>query len=100
MLLNEPLPGHAVFWSSVGGKPYPVSLRVLSFEQKYRLWDPNYEKGAVDTFAQLLKVQFQPLLDEGEEDEFDEDIEGSELNGHQEYDPSSTEEWIPMETYV
>jgi hypothetical protein len=32
-LLNELIPGQGVFWSSVGGKPYPVALRVLLFEQ-------------------------------------------------------------------
>jgi DNA helicase HerA-like ATPase len=32
-LLNEPIPGQGVFWSSVGGKPYPVSIRALLFEQ-------------------------------------------------------------------
>src|SRR5204863_2568385 len=26
-LLNEPIPGQGVFWSSVGGKAYPISLR-------------------------------------------------------------------------
>lgn len=55
MLLNEPLPGHAVFWSSVGGKPYPVSLRVLSFEQAYRRLDPNYDQEAIPTFARTLR---------------------------------------------
>ena len=34
-LLNEPIPGQGVFWSSVGGKPYPISLRVLPFERIY-----------------------------------------------------------------
>ena len=34
-LLNEPIPGHGAFWSSAGGKSYPIPLRVLSFEQAY-----------------------------------------------------------------
>jgi len=55
-LLNEPIPGQGVFWSSVGGKPYPVSLRVLSFEQRYSPRDPHYTEGAVPTaVAGLLK---------------------------------------------
>jgi hypothetical protein len=37
MLLNEPIPGHCAFWTSEGGKPYPISARILSFEQKYRI---------------------------------------------------------------
>ena len=35
-LLNEPIPGQGVFWSSVKGKPYPVPLRALSFEDQYK----------------------------------------------------------------
>lgn len=31
-LLNEPIPGNGVFWSSSAGKPYPIPVRVLSFE--------------------------------------------------------------------
>jgi hypothetical protein len=54
LLLNEPLPGHAVLWSSVGGKPYPISLRVLSFEQRYSRLDPNYDRPAIETFASSL----------------------------------------------
>lgn len=53
-LLNEPIPGQGVFWSSVGGKPYPVSLRVLLFEGKYSLQDPEYTRGAIDTAATHL----------------------------------------------
>ena len=38
-LLNEPLPGHALVWSSVGAegaaKAYPIPVRVLSFEKAY-----------------------------------------------------------------
>lgn len=55
-LLNEPIPGHGVFWSSVKGKPYPLSLRVLSFEQEYPLVDPQYTKDATATVvAELWK---------------------------------------------
>src|SRR6266487_2807642 len=47
VLLNEPIPGQGVFWSSVGGKPYPVSIRVLSFEHMFSALDPFYNKQAV-----------------------------------------------------
>jgi hypothetical protein len=57
-LLNEPIPGQGVFWSSVGGKPYPVSVRVLSFERMYKVHDADYNKPAVDTFATELRRQF------------------------------------------
>src|SRR5581483_6599871 len=60
LLLNEFLPGHAVFWSSVSHRPYPISLRVLSFEQKYTPLDMTCQKGAVETFAQTVKSLFPP----------------------------------------
>src|SRR5262245_29523904 len=45
-LLNEPIPGQGVFWSSVGGKPYPVSLRVLLFEKMFPMLDHYYNHPA------------------------------------------------------
>jgi hypothetical protein len=62
VLLNEPIPGQGVFWSSVGGTPYPVSIRVLSFEKMYAPLDPSYALAAVETFAQTLKARFQHTL--------------------------------------
>ncbi|WP_206057155.1 DUF87 domain-containing protein [Nitratireductor sp. XY-223] len=53
-LLNEPIPGQGVFWSSVGGKPYPVSLRSASFEAQFSMLDPNYQAPAGKTFASNL----------------------------------------------
>lgn len=64
VLLNEPIPGQGVFWSSVGGKPYPVSLRVLSFEHSYSALDPDYNKHGVETFARHLKAKFEQTLEE------------------------------------
>ena len=61
VLLNEPIPGQGIFWSSVGGTPYPVPLRVLSFERMYSALDPTYTKGAVDTFARRLHAEYQHL---------------------------------------
>ena len=57
-LLNEPIPGHGVFWSSVGGKPYPVSLRVLSFEKMFPMLDHDYNQPAGHTYAQTLRNIF------------------------------------------
>ncbi|MBS0606814.1 MAG: DUF87 domain-containing protein [Verrucomicrobia bacterium] len=54
-LLNEPIPGQGVFWSSVGGKPYPVSLRVFSFEKMYSMLDPDFNRPAADTYAPILR---------------------------------------------
>ncbi len=62
-LLNEPIPGQGVFWSSVGGKPYPVALRVLLFEQLYQIRDPYGTEPAPTTFAAELRQLFaaEPL---------------------------------------
>lgn len=57
-LLNEPIPGQGVFWSSVGGKPYPVSLRALSFEKMFSMHDPEYNLPSGRTFAQTLRTTF------------------------------------------
>ncbi|SHF28880.1 protein of unknown function DUF87 [Desulfacinum infernum DSM 9756] len=60
-LLNEPIPGQGVFWSSVGGKPYPVSLRVLSFEKMFSMRDPDYNQPAGKTYAQKLRSTFSGM---------------------------------------
>jgi hypothetical protein len=57
-LLNEPIPGQGVFWSSVGGKTYPVSLRVLSFERMYPMRDPTYNLPAAASYSQNLRNIF------------------------------------------
>jgi Predicted ATPase len=78
MLLNEPIPGHATFWSSVCGKPYPVSMRVLSFEQKYSVLDPTYHRPTVDTFVTELTDDTIHIMEDedneaNEEDDDDDD---------------------------
>jgi len=60
-LLNEPIPGQGVFWSSVEGKPYPVSLRALSFEKMFSMRDRDYNKPAGHTYAQTLRSTFAGL---------------------------------------
>lgn len=50
-LLNEPIPGHGVFWSSVQGKPYPLSLRAALFENMYAPADPDHNRPAAETWA-------------------------------------------------
>ena len=60
-LLNEPIPGQGVFWSSVGGKPYPVSLRALSFEKMFSMRDHDYNQPAGHTYAQTLRSTFSGI---------------------------------------
>lgn len=58
-LLNEPIPGHCVFWSSVGGKPYPLPVRVLSFEHLYSRLDPDYNRNSEEIYARELKERVE-----------------------------------------
>lgn len=53
-LLNEPIPGHGVFWSSVSGRPFPISFRAMLFEKLYNTADPSYSAGAIETYAKKL----------------------------------------------
>jgi Helicase HerA, central domain len=64
VLLNEPIPGQGIFWSSASKRAYPIPIRVLSFEHMYSAIDPEYNKPAADTFARRLKEKFQRTLEE------------------------------------
>ncbi|GAW94364.1 ATP-binding protein [Calderihabitans maritimus] len=57
-LLNEPIPGQGIFWSSAGGKSYPIPFRALSFEKIYKTLDPDYQLPAVNTYANQLRIKF------------------------------------------
>lgn len=61
-LLNEPIVGQGVFWSSAGGTPYPIPLRVLSFEKMFQTRDPQYGAPSVETFASRIKAEFAEAL--------------------------------------
>lgn len=65
-LLNEPIPGHGVFWSSVSGRPFPISFRAMLFEKLYATLDPKYLAEGLDTYAgrlrQRLKSEVQQVL--------------------------------------
>ena len=58
-LLNEPIPGHGVFWSSVSGRPFPISFRAMLFEKQYRTLDPKYDADAVETYASQLRQRLR-----------------------------------------
>jgi hypothetical protein len=61
-LLNEPIPGNAIFWSSAGGKTYPVPTRVLLFEHLYKPEDPKYSRPAVETSARKLAAEIRARI--------------------------------------
>lgn len=63
-LLNEPLPGHGVFWSSVSDTPYPIPIRALLFEKSFALADPHYCRPKVECYASRLRSQLQTALQE------------------------------------
>ncbi|MCS6923282.1 MAG: DUF87 domain-containing protein, partial [Fimbriimonadales bacterium] len=68
-LLNEPIPGHCVFWSSAGGKPYPLPIRVLSFEARYQAQDPHYNTPAAPTYAASLRDSIPGFSANGVDDD-------------------------------
>lgn len=61
-LLNEPIVGQGVFWSSAGGTPYPIPLRVLSFENMFETRDPHYDAAPVETYGAGLREEFAKAL--------------------------------------
>jgi hypothetical protein len=56
-LLNEPIDGQGVFWSSAGVKSYPIALRALEFEYMHQVLDPDYSSDAIETYAALLRQE-------------------------------------------
>ncbi len=63
-LLNEPIPGHGVIWSSASQTPYPIPARVLLFEKNFEPADPHYNRPAVDCYASRLRAQLARALDQ------------------------------------
>jgi uncharacterized protein len=67
-LLNEPLVGHGVFWSSAPGtdrsaRRYPLPVRVLSFEAEHgERRDPSYNDAPVECYAARLRDRFRTAL--------------------------------------
>ena len=57
-LLNEPIVGQGVFWSSAkNDRAYPISLRIRSFEQQYMTGDPDHGESPPATYAASLREQ-------------------------------------------
>ena len=46
----------------MGGKSYPLPIRVLSFEGQYQAQDPKYKKPGVKTTAEELRRRFASAL--------------------------------------
>jgi hypothetical protein len=60
-LLNEPIIGNGIYWSSAGGKSYPIPIRILSFEAQYKAIDPEYHNPEGRTFAVELRKIFRTI---------------------------------------
>lgn len=95
-LLNEPIPGNGVFWSSSGGKPYPISMRVLSFEKLFAVRDPNYNAEAGNTYGANLQKKFNQQLDEARQEVGTEEIYIEDEEG---YKPDQPQEDV-LEMYI
>jgi DNA helicase HerA-like ATPase len=70
-LLNEPLVGNGIFWSSAPGtdkhaRPYPISVRVLSFDDSYSPVDPNYSESAPNSYAAHTRTAIEERRQEGQ----------------------------------
>jgi len=63
-LLNEPIPGHGVFWSSVSGRPFPIPFRGMLFEKLYKTADPEYQLAEVDTYARGLRQRLRGEMED------------------------------------
>ncbi len=57
-LLNEPIRGQGVFWSSTGNTIYPIPLRVMSFESEVDTIDKDYNLNAIDCYASEIRVKY------------------------------------------
>lgn len=95
-LLNEPIPGNGIFWSSSGGKPYPISVRVLSFEKLFKIRDSDYKGPAGKTYSVDLQEKFSQQLHKAKEEvgTIEVDIEDEET-----YSPANAQEDV-LEIYV
>ncbi len=60
-LLNEPIPGQGVFWSSVARREYPIPIRIKSFEQAFVMRDPKYNAPPPKTFGVTLRERSDKL---------------------------------------
>lgn len=64
-LLNEPIVGQGIFWSSVdtgdGLRPYPIPIRVSSFEHVVKIRDLSKGTEAIDNYVARLKSRMREI---------------------------------------
>ena len=99
-LLNEPIPGHGVFWSSAAGNSYPIPIRVLSFEGAHGALDPDYVREAGATAAQGLRRRFESALASARDSgNGGESVGGGEARGSRVETDEPTEEQDALGSY-
>jgi hypothetical protein len=64
-LLNEPIRGQGIFWSSAASREYPIPVRIASFEKTVTLADPRYDRKAIETFATKLRARNAEIENQG-----------------------------------
>lgn len=66
-LLNEPIPGNGIFWSSAKHeRSYPLPIRALSFEALHCRRDEDYTSQAVHSFAERLRKRHREALEKSQ----------------------------------
>lgn len=69
-LLNEPIPGQGVFWSSARERAYPIPVRILNFERLYERRDIEYIlPPAQNSYAVSLRNRFEAEVQKAIADE-------------------------------
>jgi hypothetical protein len=85
-LLNEPIIGNGVFWSSAGGQSYPIPIRILSFEQQYQAIDPQYNLPEGNTYAKELLKIFKITPKKAQDEKIQKMPEDVPINGEEKED--------------
>ncbi len=59
-LLNEPIKGNCIFWSSESPHPFPIPVRILDFNNLYRVRDPQGTSAPGRTWARTSSTRATP----------------------------------------
>ncbi|HWB25841.1 MAG TPA: DUF87 domain-containing protein [Chitinophagaceae bacterium] len=95
-LLNEPIPGNAIFWSSSGGTPYPISARILSFEKLYQRKDQGYDSTKVRTYATDLNDLFEKEMEVTKKDVGEVKIETENIGATGDVEAQETGDYLKL----
>lgn len=91
-LLNEPIKGQGVFWSSTGTTIYPIPIRAMSFESEVQTQDPTYSKAKFETYASDLRASYKEIARSLISDVKDVKISDSRIEPGDEFSPAFDED--------